>query len=86
MKNPIRCSFLAAILAGCATAPKPATQEVDVPVYTPCVRTEPARPIFEVDGLAPDASDGEVLLALARDLPRHLAYELLLLAVVEGCK
>ncbi len=73
------------LLAGCASAP-PTTQEVKVPVYVVCVKEVPPRPDFEVDRLAAGASDGAKVLAVARDLPRHLMYELLLLAVVEGCR
>lgn len=72
-------------LAGCAAAP-PATVEVKVPVHVPCVTAVPARPVFEVDQLTPEASNGAKVLALARDLPRWLKYEAQLLAVVEGCR
>ncbi|CUI04664.1 hypothetical protein BN2497_4105 [Janthinobacterium sp. CG23_2] len=71
------------LLTACAAAP--VVQEVKVPVYRSCVTAGPARPAFAVRGLAPDASDGEKVLALARDLPLHLKYEAQLEAVIAGC-
>ncbi len=73
------------LLASCASAP-PATVEVKVPVIVPCVTVMPARPVFAYRGLAPDASDGEVVLALARDTPLHLKYESELEAALAGCQ
>jgi hypothetical protein len=60
-------------------------QEVKVPVYRPCVTAAPARPTFATRTLAPDASDDEQVLALARDLPVHLKYEAELEAVIAAC-
>jgi hypothetical protein len=77
------CTCIA--LAGCATR-VPITQEVKVPVYVSCVKSAPARPEFATRTLAPGASDGEKVLAIARDLPMHLKYEGELEAVIEGCK
>ncbi|MDQ1921301.1 hypothetical protein [Massilia pseudoviolaceinigra] len=71
------------LLTACAAAP--VVQEVKVPVYRSCVAAAPERPAFAVRGLAPDASDGEKVLALARDLPVHLKYEAQLEAVIAGC-
>ncbi|RSZ60050.1 hypothetical protein HF313_15155 [Massilia atriviolacea] len=71
------------LLTACATAP--VVQEVKVPVYRPCVTAAPARPTFATRTLAPDASAGEKVLALARDLPLHLKYEAQLEAVIAGC-
>ena len=76
---------LTVLLAGCGTAP-PATQQVDVPVAVPCVKTVLARPAFEFDQLLPTASDGDKILALARDWPRGRAYEGKLEAVIAGCR
>ncbi|WP_229413750.1 hypothetical protein [Massilia violaceinigra] len=50
-----------------------------------CVSAAPARPTFAIQKLLPDASDGEKVLALARDLPVHLKYEAQLEAVIAGC-
>jgi hypothetical protein len=74
------------LLAGCASAPRPVTQTVDVPVYVPCVRAAPLRPEFEFDKLPLAAPDGEKVLALARDWPRGRKYEGELEAVIAGCR
>lgn len=77
--------LLAILLAGCAGAPT-VTQTVEIPVFAPCVKLVPARPAYEFDKLTLAASDGEKVLALARDWPRGRKYEGDLEAVVEGCK
>ena len=76
--------MLALLLAGCGSAP-PALQRVEIPVFTPCVREVPQRPVYEFDQLAPMATDGEIILALARDWPRGRKYEGELEAVIAGC-
>ena len=73
------------LVVGCGTAP-PATVEVRVPVLVPCVTTVPARPEYEFGKLTLAASDGEKVLALARDWPRGRKYEGALEAVIEGCR
>ena len=73
------------LLAGCAGVPT-VTQTVEIPVFTPCVKTVPSRPAYEFEKLTMDASDGEKVLALARDWPRGRKYEGELEAVIEGCK
>lgn len=77
--------LLVALLGGCAGAP-PATVEVKVPVYVSCVTSVPARPEYEFARLTPVASDGEKVLALARDWPRGRKYEGDLEAVIDGCR
>ena len=77
-------SAVAMLLAGCASAP-PALQRVEIPVFTPCVKSMPQRPAYEFDQLAPAATDGEIVLALARDWPRGRKYEVELEAVIAGC-
>ncbi|HEX8615516.1 MAG TPA: hypothetical protein VF800_29895 [Telluria sp.] len=72
----------ALLLTACGAAP--VVQEVKVPVYRPCVTAVPARPTFGTRTLAPDASDGEKILSLARDLPVHLKYEAQLEGVIAG--
>ncbi|MEF2265343.1 hypothetical protein V3C40_01005 [Janthinobacterium sp. LS2A] len=76
--------ILAAVLAGCASA-SPVPQRVEIPVFTPCVKVAPQRPVYEFDRLVPAATDGEVILALARDWPRGRKYEAELEAVILGC-
>ena len=76
--------MLVLVLAGCGSAPL-ALQRVEVPVFTPCVKAVPQRPVYEFDKLAPMATDGEIVLALARDWPRGRKYEVELEAVIVGC-
>ena len=73
------------LLAGCATR-APTTREVKVPVSVPCVGNVPVAPVYEFDKLTSTASDGEKVLALARDWPRGRKYEGELEAVVAGCR
>ena len=75
---------LVALLAGCASAP-PAPVRVEVPVMVACIGEVPPRPAYELDQLTPAATDGEVVLALARDWPRGRKYEGELEAVLAGC-
>lgn len=82
MRAAILCAC--ALVAGCATK-APTTQEVKIPVYVPCVKAVPVRPDYEFSKLTPAASDGEKVLALARDWPRGRKYEGELEAVVAGC-
>ena len=77
-------SAMAVLLAGCGSAP-PAPQRVEMPVFTPCVNVVPQRPAYEFDQLTPAATDGEIVLALARDWPRGRRYEGELEAVIAGC-
>ncbi len=76
--------ILVLVLAGCGSAP-PALQRVEVPVFAPCVKSVPQRPAYEFDQLAPGATDGEIVLALAGDWPRGRAYEVQLEAIIDGC-
>ena len=75
----------AVLLAGCASAP-PAPVRVDVPVMVPCIGEVPQRPVYEFDKLQPAATDGEIILALARDWSRGRKYEGELEAVIKGCR
>ena len=77
--------MLVLVLAGCGSVPL-APQRVEVPVFTPCVKVVPQRPVYEFDRLAPAATDGEIVLALARDWPRGRKYEGELEAIIEGCR
>ena len=75
---------LVCLLAGCASAP-PAPVRVEIPIFTPCVKVVPQRPAYEFDQLAPAATDGEMVVALARDWPRGRKYEVELEAAIAGC-
>lgn len=76
------------VLSGCSGLPAPATQRVDVPVPVSCLKAQdvPKRPDYAVEKLAPTASDGEKVLALASDWPRGRKYEEKLEAVIAGCR
>lgn len=74
----------AALLAGCATAPM-APVRVEVPVMVPCIGAVPAHPAYEFDKLPATATDGEIILALARDWSIGRKYEGQLQAVIAGC-
>ncbi len=76
--------LMGVVLAGCSSVP-PAPIEVRVPVTVPCVHERQARPEFEFGRLPATASDGDKVLALARDWPRGRAYEAHLEAIVAGC-
>jgi starvation-inducible outer membrane lipoprotein len=72
------------LLVGCAGVP-PAVQRVEIPVLTSCVKSVPQRPAYEFDRLTPAATDGEIVLALARDWPRGRKYEAKLETILIGC-
>jgi hypothetical protein len=76
--------MLVLMLAGCGSAPL-APLRVEVPVFTPCVNAVPKRPAYEFDQLTRVVTDGEIVLALARDWPRGRKYEGELEAVIAGC-
>ena len=76
--------MLVLLLAGCGSAP-PALQRVEVPVFTPCVKSVPQRPFYEFDKLPSTATDGEIILALARDWTRGRVYAGQLEAILIGC-
>ena len=77
--------ILTALLAGCATLP-PAPVRVEVPVMVPCIGAVPVRPTYDFDKLPPTATDGEVILALARDWAGSRPYEIALEALVASCR
>ena len=91
---PHGCSFWGAgraagiisalLLAGCSTAP-PAPVRVEVPVMVPCIGEVPVLPVYEFDQLPTSATDGGIILALARDWTRGRKYEGELMAIIEGC-
>ena len=75
----------AVLLAGCTSTP-PAPVRVEVPVVVPCIGAVPARPAYEFDRLPATATDGEIILALARDWTRGRTYEGLVEAVIAACR
>ena len=52
----------------------------------PCIGEVPQRPAYEFDKLPVTATDGEIVLALARDWTRSQGYETQLEAVIFGCR
>lgn len=80
-----KLAISAVLLAGCGSAPR-IVQRVEIPVFTPCVKVVPQRPAYEFDKLPTTATDGEIILALARDWLRGRRYEGELEAVVAGCR
>ena len=74
----------AVLLAGCATVP-PAPVRVEAPVMVPCIGEVPPRPTFEFDQLPATATDGDIIMALARDWSRGRGYEGELQAAIAGC-
>ena len=74
---------LVLLLAGCASAP-PAPVRVEIPVFTPCVKSVPQRPAYEFNRLTLPAPDGEMVLALARDWSRGRKYEMELEVIIAG--
>lgn len=84
--NLTKLAGLAALLGGCAGMPPPEVQRVEIPVFTPCVKVVPQHPAYEFDKLPPSATDGEIILALARDWTRGRSYEGELEAALAGCR
>lgn len=78
----------AVLLASCSSMPAPATRRVDVPVAVSCVKASgvPKRPEYDVEKLVPSSSDGDKVLAFARDWPVGRKYEDLLEAAIAGCR
>lgn len=77
--------LVALVLGGCAST-APTVQEVKVPVHVKCVNQVPVRPDYETPHLESTTTDGNKIIALARDWARSRGYEAELEAVVEGCK
>ena len=76
--------FGALALAGCASAPTTPVR-FDVPVMVPCIGKVPPRPAYEFDKLRATATDGEIILALARDWARGRKYEGQMEVAIVGC-
>lgn len=76
--------ILTLLLAGCTSAP-PAPVRVEVPVMVPCIGELPPRPVIEFDNLTATATDGEIILALARGWVRGRKYEGELESLIAGC-
>lgn len=84
----IMTALVGLVLSGCAGAPAPVTQRVEVPVPVPCTAAGAvlAKPVYLFDKLPATASDGEKVIALAGDWPAGRKYEGQLEAVIAGCR
>lgn len=73
------------LLSACTTPP--VTQRVEVPIAVSCIKKQqlPERPKYESYHLAPDATDGDKVLAVTRDWLRSRPYEATLEAISTGC-
>jgi len=72
-------------LACCASTPLVLVR-VEMPVRVPAVGEVPPRPAYEFDKLPATATDGEIILALARDWLRGRSYQQKLEANIESCR
>ncbi|ABM32224.1 hypothetical protein QRO08_16575 [Paracidovorax citrulli] len=78
--------MLAALLAGCAGAPRVETVEVRVPVPVECREPVPARPAMPTDALRPGASLDDFARAALAEIERREGYEGQLLTALEACR
>ncbi|WP_046060015.1 hypothetical protein [Paracidovorax citrulli] len=78
--------MLAALLAGCAGAPRVQTVEVRVPVPVECREPVPARPAMPTDALRPGASLDDFARAALAEIERREGYEGQLLTALEACR
>ncbi|MDN2701200.1 hypothetical protein O0881_04205 [Janthinobacterium sp. SUN100] len=84
--NKLASSAMAVLLCGCVSAPPSAPVRINVPVMVPCLGEIPPRPDYEFDKIPSMATDGEIILVLARDWVRGRLYEGKLGAAIEGCQ
>ncbi len=76
-------SFLALLLAGCASSGSPPCLPVAVPV--PCRVSVPQRPQMPTESLPVDAALDDFVAAAAAEIERREGYEVLLRAALDGC-
>ncbi len=77
---------LAALLAGCAGAPRVETVEVRVPVPVECREPVPARPAMPTEALQSGASLDDFARAAMAEIERREGYEGQLLTALEACR
>jgi len=83
----VLAAVLSFCLAGCATAPGPATPvEVSVPVLVPCKAPIPARPAFAVDALPVGEGIWNQMAVLRAERLQRMGYEAELEAAVGACQ
>jgi len=78
--------MLAALLAGCASAPRVETVEVRVPVPVECREPVPARPAMPTEALRPGVSVDDFARAAMAEIERREGYEGQLLVALETCR
>ncbi len=78
--------ILAALLAGCAGAPRVETVEVRVPVPVECREPVPARPAMPTEALRPGVTVDDFARAAMAELERREGYEGQLVAALEACR
>lgn len=78
--------ILAALLAGCAGAPRVEVQRVNVAVPVECQEPVPARPAMPTDSLRPGATVDDFARAAMAELARREGYEGQLLTALEACR
>lgn len=82
---PALYSCACALIFACVLlAAPPVPVRVELPVMVPCVDEVPQRPAYELDKLPASATDGNIILALARDWTRGNVYEQTLEATIYG--
>ena len=78
--------ILAALLAGCAGAPRVEIQRVNVSVPVECQEPVPARPVMPTDALRAGATVDDFARAAMAEISRREGYEGQLLTALEACR
>ncbi|ABM32318.1 hypothetical protein QRO11_15240 [Paracidovorax citrulli] len=78
--------ILAALLAGCAGAPRVEIQRVNVSVPVECQEPVPARPVMPTDALRAGATVDDFTKAAQAEIERREGYEGELLTALEACR
>lgn len=78
--------MLAALLAGCAGAPRVETVEVRVPMPVECREPVPARPAMPTEALRLGVTIDEFARAAMAEIERREGYEGQLLVALEACR
>lgn len=78
--------MLAALLAGCAGAPRVEIQRVNVSVPVECKEPVPARPVMPTDALRAGATVDDFARAAMAEIERREGYEGQLIVALENCR
>ncbi|WP_242612607.1 hypothetical protein [Corticibacter populi] len=80
-------AVLAALLAGCSTAPtRVEIQRVNVAVPVQCQEPVPQRPQMPTEALPADADVDQYVQAAGAEIERREGYELLLRTALDNCR